>query len=337
MIKQAVLIGYGYWGKNIARNISQSTDFNLFAVVEKDENLRKQAKEIYPHIHTFTTIDSYLSGKFVAQVGFIATAASSHFEISKILLESGHHLWVEKPMTLKISEGLEIKSLAERFDKTVIVDHTYLYSSAIKRISREIENLGDVLSVNSVRNGFGKVQQDTDVLWDLAVHDVAILEVLIHQQAVNVQAIALTKHLEKVTSLQLVIHYEKSIASVNCSWLSPIKIRDFFVLCEKGSAFFDELDVAEKVKIIKQHVEINNSSDGKNLVNYRLGDTFIPEIPNEESLTLALQDFSKSISDGLMPVSNIDLSLRVISILEAASKSLINDGRKEAVNYASSI
>lgn len=335
MPRSAVLVGYGYWGKNIARNLHQSLDFELFAVIEENDELRTQAEEAYPGAKFFSSISHYLSFGSKAEVGFVATSASTHFEIASVLISHDHHIWVEKPVTLNSNDGFKLKELATKYKKILIVDHTYLYAPAIKRMLSEITLLGNVISVNSIRNGFGKVQEDTNVLWDLAVHDIAILELILNQKANTVQAIPLSTYLGKVTSSQLIISYDRTIASINSSWLSPLKVRDFYVLCEKGFVFFDEIDVAEKIKILKQHVEIDSTVSGKQLVNYRLGDTLIPEIANEEPLSNALKNFHECINENTQPISNIDLSLRVLAILEAADRSLNNESRKEIVNYAS--
>ncbi len=332
MALESVLVGYGYWGKNIARNVFQSSEFSLLYLVEPDSTKRQEALALYPGIKCFESLDEYLMNGNLAQVGFIATAANTHFDIAKHLLMKKHNLWIEKPVTLDSNQAVQLKKLSESLSKIIIVDHTYLYSPAINRMRTEITKLDGILSITSIRHGFGKVQSDSDVMWDLAVHDLAIFEYFIGKKATKVRAFPITTDNTHATSAIILVDYGDIRATISCSWLSPMKIRDMQILCDNGSIFFDELDVTEKIKIINQRVEIEENKGGEKIVNYRLGDTFIPEIPNEESLTLAVKEFGKCINEQKQPISNIDLAIRVVSILEAASISAKTDGLPQELN-----
>jgi predicted dehydrogenase len=326
-----VLVGFGYWGRNVARNIHQSREFSLTYLIESDPAKCADASILYPEIICFNNLEDYLIYGKLADTGFIATAAHSHFEIAQILLNNNHHLWIEKPITLNSEDANTLRDLSIKVSKKIIVDHTYLYSPAIRRIKHEIDDLKGVISISSTRHGFGKIQPDTDVIWDLAVHDLAILDLFINRDAKKVWAFPLTKDGNNATSALIVVDYDGIHATINCSWMSPMKIRDIQILCKDGSIFFDEIDVSEKIKILNHGVEIIKSDNGEKLVNYRLGDTLIPEIPNEEALALAMQEFGYCINNQIQPLSNIDLAIRLISILEAATISAQNNGAVQEV------
>lgn len=321
----AVLIGFGYWGQNIARNLYQNPRINFDYLVELNEEHRLNAISLYPNLKVYSRLEDYLASHEQAKLAFVATSASSHFSNVRDLLNHDHAVWVEKPMTLNLEEAGILRDLSKSKAAKVFIDHTYLHSPSITHIAQAIETLGNIQHFNSVRQGFGKVQYDTNVVWDLAVHDLAILLMLAKRLPKSVRTIALTQNHGTTTSALLHLDFETFTATVFCSWLSPLKKREMTVLCEKGTIFFDELNVAERVKITKQHVEFQNNSIASR-INYRLGETFIPVINNSEPLSNAIGCFVDYFQNLAFPLSDAEFGFDIITILDRAEKSLQLNG-----------
>lgn len=328
------VIGCGYWGSHILRNFNNSDSWNLVLACDLDEKQLNKAKYLYPQIATTTNPDEVFNNKEIDVVA-IATPVFSHFELAKKSLLAGKHTWVEKPLTSTSEQAEELINLAKENGLILNVDHTYIYTSAVQKIKELISNgvLGDILYFDSVRINLGLFQHDVNVIWDLAPHDIAILEYCVGKKPISVNATGScvlkysNKNIENIA--YLTINYEDgSIAHIHSNWLSPIKIRKIIFGGSEKMLVFDDMENAEKIKIYDTGVKIENKEDiYESLIQYRIGDMISPAISNKEALKEEVEHFYNSIINKSNTITDGDMGLRVVKILEAANLSLAENGK----------
>jgi predicted dehydrogenase len=326
------IIGYGYWGPNLVRNFSSLPDCKVKMVSDFRKERLSLVNKAYPSV--LTTIDpgEILSSTEVDAV-VIATPVFTHFPLALKALQNGKHVLLEKPMTSTVKEAEELMQVAAQKNLLLMVDHTFLYTGAVKKMKQLIDDktMGDIHYFDSSRINLGLFQPDVNVLWDLAPHDISILLYLIKEKpySVNATGVCHTKNgIENIA--YLTINYKEDfIAHFSCSWTSPVKLRTLLIGGDKKMMLFNDLEPSEKIKIYDTGYEYKTDEDKKRLlVDYRTGDVFIPKIDAKEALSSMAADFINSVSNKTQPVSNADLGLQVIQILEASQQSIKNKGKE---------
>ncbi|MBK8504894.1 MAG: Gfo/Idh/MocA family oxidoreductase [Saprospiraceae bacterium] len=331
MINIAV-VGFGYWGPNLVRNFANTPDCKVRYIVEKDERQYTKIKNLYPGVEAVTNYGQVINDQEVDAI-VIATPVYTHFQLASQALSHGKHVLLEKPMTGSVDEALKLISIAEKNDRVLMVDHTYLYTSAVKKIKQLVDDgiIGRIQYIDSTRINLGLFQRDVNVLWDLAPHDISICDYLMDEKPLAVQAVGVShteNGIENIAYLTL-FYPENRIAHFNCSWISPVKIRHMLIGGDEKMIVFNDLETTEKIRIYDKGYKLIPEDDRSDvLIDYRVGDIMIPKIPQTEALSDMAKDFVAAVSKGKKPISDFNSGLFVVSILEAASESIKNDGKK---------
>jgi len=326
------IIGYGYWGPNVARNFNACKKANLISICDLDEKRLQLAQSHYPFIKTYSKVEDLIDSSDIDVVA-VVTPVFNHHPLAKQALESGKHVFVEKPFTSTVSQGEELINLAEKRNLKIMVDHTFLFTGAVRKMKEIIQSgeLGELLFYDSVRVNLGLFQHDINVISDLAPHDLSIMNYLIDKKASAISALG-TKHFgRKFEDVAYVtVHYDNGfIAHFHCNWLSPVKVRKTLISGDKKMLVWDDLSSDEKIKIYDKGVDIENSNGIHNLlVSYRSGDVHIPKVNNTEALKLEVEYFEECISKNEKPFNDGEAGLEVVRILEATEKSLKNEFKK---------
>ena len=333
---QAAVVGLGYWGPNLARNFSASGDFRLSGLCDASPARLMAAAALYPSAVATNNIDELLAGR--PDLVAIATPVSSHYELARRCLEAGSHVLVEKPFTATVEEGEKLLALAEKTGLKLFVDHTFLFTGAVEEMKRQVSSgsLGDLLYVDSVRINLGLFQPDVDVIWDLAPHDLSILQYLVGRLPNTVAAIG-TSHNPRGTADVAYLHLDYGdglTAHLHLSWLSPVKVRRMFFAGTKESLIFDDLDQDMKIKLYDHGVAFDVTDlDTRRqvMVSYRKGDMRAPSISSSEALKVLMSDVAGAIRGLSVSKANGAAGLDVVRILEAAARSLANGGGAQAI------
>lgn len=330
------LFGFGYWGPNIARNIVSCDEAELSAIVDVSPQRRTVASELYPSSKIHHSIDDLDLGGIDAAV--VATPASSHVALSTALLRSGIHVLVEKPLALKVADAVQLVNLAYERNRVLMVDHTYLFSDAVNLMNSLSKSgqLGQLIHFDSTRVNLGIFQPDTSVIWDLAVHDISILQYVTGLSPKSVSATAHSHISSKhpvVSSLSLQFD-EDFFAHISVSWISPVKVRRVALTGTKGTVVFDDVASDEKIKIYDSGVDAVLESEGvRALLKYRLGDIAVPRLAGVEALRREIDHFVDCIIRAKEPVSSGKDSLMVLAVLEAAEESARSGGTPTNIRY----
>jgi predicted dehydrogenase len=323
------LVGFGYWGPNLARNIVASHDFELSFVFEPDINNHSKITRLYPSVKILNSFSQLKDIAGQVDVGVIATPTSSHFELAKTFLNMDCHVWIEKPFTKSLMEAKELVALAKANNRKIFVDHTYLYTSSVAKIKSIFSEIGEITYINSTRSNFGIIQSDSSVIWDLAVHDLSIVSYLIEESPKNLVSIATTPFdgIQKSIAT-LIINYDTFSCTIHVNWLSPFKVREFILGGTLKSIHFDDTKTDDKVRVYSQSILDlpRYTKDDIRLFDYKYGEILIPEISNEEALRNAFRQFASYIDGGEEPPSSGEKALNIIRILSAAEKSIENNG-----------
>jgi predicted dehydrogenase len=323
------VIGYGYWGPNVVRNLHGLDATHVEAVCDKSPDALCRARKAYPHVATCSDPTDILTSPKIDAVA-VVTPVWTHYELAKAALENGKHIFVEKPFTSSAWQAEELIELATRKNLTIMVDHTFLFTGAVRKIQELTENkvLGDLYYYDSLRVNLGLFQHDVSVIWDLAPHDLSIMNHLIKGDP---EAIVATgeKHLNGVEDVAFVTVYfpERVIAHLNVSWLSPVKIRTTLIGGQKRMLVWNDLEADEKIRVYDKGVEMS-SGDGIRdlLVSYRSGDMWAPKVEVMEALRVELDYFADCILTGGTPINDGLAGLRVVRMLEAAERSIKKRG-----------
>lgn len=331
MIKIGI-IGMGYWGPNLYRNFDSNKDFLVKYICDRDLKVLNKisvSKEYTLKVNNYKKIinDSDI------QAIVIATPVSTHYSLAKECLEAGKNIFVEKPLADSSIKCQSLINIAKKNSLTIFVDHTFLYTSAVNKM-KEIaskKDFGNLLYYDSTRINLGLIQNDINVMWDLAVHDLAILNFIESKKPKIVSAVG-HKHFKSkpVTSAYLTIKYDNNfVAHINVNWLSPVKIRQTILGGSKKMILYNDLEPSDKIKVFNKGVDvIKNENSPSNLVEYKVGDTFLPNLKNTEALKTAVLEFKKMIHNKRYKSrSTGEHGMDVVKILEAADKSMSNNGR----------
>ena len=319
------IIGYGYWGPNIVRNLQGLDSAQVVAVCDKTPKAQRLAKHAYPNVQVTSDANEVLRSPDIDAVA-IVTPVWTHFELAKAALENGKHVFLEKPLTSNATQAEKLIELAEKKNLKIMVDYTFLFTGAVKKIRQLVDHgeLGDLYYYDSTRVNLGLFQHDIDVIWDLAPHDLSIMDYLIHKEPEAVVATG-QAHLNGHADVAFITVYfpQNTIAHINVNWLSPVKVRTTLIGGEKKMLVWNDLEADEKVKVYDKGVQIT-SREGvyELLVSYRSGDMWAPKIEQTEALKVELQYFLDCIEKDQTPFNDGMAGLRVVKLLEAARESL---------------
>lgn len=331
------LVGFGYWGPNLARNFSGLDGVELAAVADHDPNRRRLAAAKHSGIKLESDYREITDDPTLDAVA-IATPVSTHYEIASRALQNGKHVLVEKPLAASSREASKLVSLATRKRRVLLVDHTFVYTPAVQKI-REIvlsKVLGSIYYFDSVRINLGLFQADTNVVWDLAVHDLAIMNFVLGRKIRSVIATGVRaswNHHVNTAYLSLELE-DNLLAHVHVNWLSPVKIRRTILAGSRQMLVFDDLEPDEKIRIYDRGVRLlNRSKEGiyQTLVKYRVGDMYSPYIEKKEALGVETRHFVDCILKGKEPLTSGHEGLAVVKVLEAVDRSLRNEGKRVKV------
>ena len=327
------IIGYGYWGPNLVRNFASLNNCTVKAVADSRRERLELLSKNYPAIQTFTNPDDIILDTEIDAV-VIATPVSTHYNLALKCLSNAKHTLIEKPMTSSTKEAEELINLAIQKNKILMIDHTFLYNSAVIKMKEIIDSgsIGNVKYFDSNRINLGLFQPDINVLWDLSPHDISILNYLHNEEPYSINATGVshtTNGIENIAYMTVNFN-SKFIAHFNCSWTSPVKIRMTLIGGDKKMIVYNDIEPTEKIKIYDTGYSCITSDYEKMkiLVDYRTGDIQIPKIENREALSGMARDFINSIISGKEPISSCYSGLKVVKILEAAQKSLKNKGKE---------
>lgn len=333
MLKIGV-IGYGYWGTNIVRNFHQCSGSRVEMVCDKNAKMLQRLNQTYPNMRTTTDCMDIINDGQIDAVA-VVTPVWAHYELAKKALTNGKHVFVEKPFTSSVVQADELIELAESNNLQIMVDHTFLYTGAVKKIRDFIDNgtLGNLYYYDSTRVNLGLFQHDINVLWDLAPHDLSIMDHLIDAKPEAISATG-QKHLNGHEDVAFLTVYfsNKVIAHINVNWLSPVKIRTTLIGGENKMLVWNDLEVDEKIRVYDKGVCIQNRKDVYDLlVSYRSGDMWAPQVDRVEALDQEIAHFVDCVRGGKKPKTDGHAGRRVIQMLEAASRSLQNRGEAVAL------
>jgi predicted dehydrogenase len=323
------VIGYGYWGPNVVRNLHRVEGSRVAIVCDKSPDMLRRVNSAYPDIKTTTNSCDVLCSAEIDAVAVI-TPVWTHYELAKKALENGKHVFVEKPFTSDSAQAEELIQLAEQKGLCIMVDHTFLFTGAVKKIRQLIDQnaLGNLYYYDSTRVNLGLFQHDVNVIWDLAPHDLSIMDHLIGSRAEAVSATGQT-HLNGHEDIAFLTVYfpGKVIAHINVNWLSPVKVRTTLIGGEKKMLVWNDLEADEKIKVYDKGVDIK-SREGvyQMLVNYRSGDMWSPQVEPGEALKTELDHFIDCIGTGKKPINDGHAGWRVVKMLEAANQSVSKRG-----------
>ncbi|MBZ5706051.1 MAG: Gfo/Idh/MocA family oxidoreductase [Acidobacteriia bacterium] len=328
MVKFGV-IGYGYWGPNVVRNLQTLEGAQVVAVCDKSSAARRRVHKTYPNVYVTADASELMSSPDIDAVA-VVTPVWTHFELAKEALENGKHIFVEKPFTSNVAQAEKLIDLALQKNLKIMVDHTFLFTGAVKKIKQLLQegSLGKLYYYDSTRVNLGLFQHDVNVVWDLAPHDLSIMDYLIEKSPEALVATGQT-HLNGFEDVAFITLYfpEQVIAHVNVNWLSPVKVRTTLIGGEKKMLVWNDLEADEKIKVYDKGVKITNQEGlYELLVNYRSGDMWAPQLEQVEALRQELAYFVDCISHNRTPFNDGAAGLRVVRMLEAANESLSKRG-----------
>jgi predicted dehydrogenase len=324
------IIGYGYWGPNIVRNFNAVEECQIAAICDQRDESLVRAKRAFPEVGITKNWRSLVSDPDIDAIG-VVTPVSTHFELAKAALENGKHIFVEKPFTSNCAQAEKLIEIAERKNLTIMVDHTFIFTGSVRKMKELVDDgtLGSIYYYDSMRINLGLFQHDVNVVWDLAPHDLSIMDYLIGEKPQAVSATGDNHFSEHEYVAYITLFFNNHIiAHINVNWLSPVKVRTTLVGGEKKMVLWNDLDADEKVKVYDKGVKIE-SCDGLYdlLVSYRSGDMWAPRVEPTEALKLEAECFVDCVLNRKIPVNDGHAGYRIVKMLEFSDQSLKNRGR----------
>lgn len=320
------ICGFGYWGPTLFRAFTGNSGFRVTAVADAKAEMRDKAREVSPNALVFDDARELIDSGDIDAVA-IATPVSTHFPIAQYALRAGKHVLLEKPMCSTSEQARELVALADRFERVLMVDHTYLFHEAVRRLKqlKVAGVLGAITYYDSLRVNLGLFQSDVNVLWDLAPHDFSIMDYVLEEQPDHVEATGYCHVNSTLPDIAYItLHYRsRIIAHLNLSWISPVKARRIAVGGTSQMAIWDDLSADERLKIYNSGIEVHSDDERRVLVpGYRIGDILTPRLPPREPLAGAVDHFGKVIWREETPVADGHFGLRVVELLERSQRAL---------------
>jgi predicted dehydrogenase len=325
------IIGYGYWGPNLVRNFAETPGATVAAVADLDTAKLELVQRRFPAVKTTTDFRDLIADPSIDAIA-VATPVSSHFELGMAALKAGKHLWVEKPMTETSYQAQKLVDEAERRGRVLIVDHTFIYTGAVRKMGDIIksEELGRVYYYDSIRVNLGLFQRDVSVISDLAVHDFSILDYLLDEHPAAVSASGINHFPGTPENLAYITLFYDSgtIAHANVSWLAPVKVRQILIGGSNKMIVYDDLEPSEKIKVYDKGVSFTDDPQQiqEMRVGYRTGDMWAPQLAVTEALRVESDHFVDCIEHGKVPETDGHLGVRVVELIEAATSSMRGKG-----------
>lgn len=328
------VIGCGYWGPNLLRNFAENEAAQLRWICDLDEDRLASMSRRYPMAQTASDYHKLIEDSELEAVA-VVTPVATHYPIAKECLLAGKHVLMEKPLTATIPEAEELIDLAERNGLKLMVDHTFIYTGAVRKMKEIVASgeLGDLLYFDSVRINLGLFQRDINVLWDLAPHDLSIMDFLIERQPEGLSAIGSCHIEDGIENIAYLIMKfpDDFIAHFHFNWLAPVKIRKTLIAGSSKMILYDDIEPTEKVRVYDKGVTANRvgdrEADYQTLVSYRTGDIWAPRLDATEALRYVVAEFLNSIQQDRRPLTDGRAGLRVVRLLEAAQRSMKNGGQ----------
>jgi predicted dehydrogenase len=332
------VIGYGYWGPNLVRNFMEAPGCQVVAVSDLRAEQRARVSARYPTVNAYSDCADLIDDPAVDLV-IVATPVSTHFDLALRALRAGKHVLVEKPMTSTTEEGLILIEEAARRGLMLAVDHTFVYTGSVRRIREMVTSgeLGDIYYYDSVRVNLGLFQRDVNVIWDLAVHDVSILDYVLGETPIAINATGMghvAGEPENIAYMTLTFA-RNLIGHIHVNWLAPVKVRRTLIGGSQKMVVYDDIEPSEKVKVYDKGITVNGAGAGANggaavyrmLVGYRTGDMWAPQLDMTEALAVEARHLVSCIETGQTPIADGHAGLRVVRTLEAATRSIRERGR----------
>ena len=326
------VIGYGYWGPNLVRNFVEVSGAEVGAVCDLRPERLAKARARYPTVEITTDYQDVLANSHIDAIA-IVTPVSTHFELAMQALQVGKHVLVEKPLAATSEQAVRLIEEADRRDRMLMVDHTFVYTGAVRKIRELVASneLGDLYYYDSVRVNLGLFQHDVNVIWDLAVHDLSIMDYVLPSRPRAVSATGMS-HVpgEPENIAYLTLFFDRDfIAHIHVNWLAPVKVRRTLIGGSRKMIVYDHLNPGEQVKVYDKGITVNNDAESvyRMLVGYRTGDMWAPQIDRTEALRTQVLHFISCIEEDERPITDGEVGLQVVRVLEAATQSMVERGR----------
>ncbi len=319
------VIGYGYWGPNIVRSFMGVEGACVSMISDASMNALRRVGKDYPHIRTTRYDKEVILSPEIDAVA-IVTPVSTHYELAKTALQNGKHIFVEKPFTASTGQAEELINLAAQKNLKIMVDHTFLFTGAVKKIKELIDEdvLGELYYFDSIRINLGLLQSDVNVIWDLAPHDLSIMDYLIRRDPVAISATG-KAHINGMEDVAYITVYfnDNLISHFHVNWLSPVKIRTTLIGGQKKMLVWNDLEADEKLKVYDRGVEVNDKEQSYHArVNYRSGDIWVPKLEQGEALKTEAAYFINCINEDLTPINDGAAGFRIVRMIEAIVSSI---------------
>ncbi len=325
------VLGYGYWGPNLARNIANCADTELVAVAELDTKRLVAARRAHPLARLTSDFETIISDPTIDAIA-IATPAATHFALASRALESGKHVLVTKPLATRLKDAVMLKDMARKADRVLCVDHTFLFTGAVRKMKEYVDagELGDLYYFDSTRINLGLFQRDANVIWDLAPHDLSILAYLVDRPVKSVAAIG-ARHLQQAMEnmAYVTLQYDDGfLAHIHVNWLAPAKVRQTIIGGSRKMLVYNDMEASEKLKVYDSGASVVDNQEDiyRTLVQYRTGDVLAPKLDKTEALEVEINHFARVVSGEESAVSCGDIGVTVVRLIEAAQTSLRSGG-----------
>jgi predicted dehydrogenase len=325
------VIGYGYWGPNLVRNFTEASGFRVVSVCDLRAERLALVQARYPGVEVTADYRNLLCDSRIDAIA-IATPVSTHYEAAISALRAGKHVLVEKPLAANVDQATALVDEAARRGLVLMVDHTFVYTGAVRKIKEIMDSgeLGELYYFDSVRVNLGLFQHDVNVIWDLAVHDLSIMDYVLPYRPTRIITVGMS-HIKRqpVNIAYLTFFFDCSlIAHAHVNWLAPVKVRQTLIGGSRKMIVYDDMEPSEKVKVYDRGVEVNDSLEGiyQMLFGYRVGDMHAPHISPTEALRTEVGHFLECVEQGKRPITDGEAGLRVVRMLEAADQSLSQGG-----------
>ncbi len=327
------VIGYGYWGPNLVRNFSWLDSIDVKYVCDLDQNRLGKVRSLFPNVSVTTTDYEQVLNDPAVQAIAVATPVHTHFALAELALKAGKHVLIEKPMTDNVADAKELVELARSQGRILMVDHTFLYTGAVKKMKELADSgqIGEIYYFDSVRVNLGLFQNDVNVIWDLAPHDLSIMSYVIDKKPVSVSAVGLSHVKDSIENIAYIsVSYEDAtFAHFHVNWLSPIKVRQILIGGSEKMVVYNDMENTEKIKVYDSGVETKPGSKDElydTLIQYRTGDMYAPKLDQTEALKAECKHFIDCIESGKQPISNGEFGFEIVKMLAAAQKSMEQQG-----------
>ncbi|MBK7981506.1 MAG: Gfo/Idh/MocA family oxidoreductase [Ignavibacteriae bacterium] len=334
------IIGLGYWGPNLVRNFMAHPEVQQVYGCDLSDDRLKFIKSRFPSVEVLKDYNELLLKDI--DIIAIATPVDTHFKFGKMALDAGKNIWVEKPFTATSNEAIQLIEIAEKKNLKIFVDHTFIYTGAVQKMRQLVDSgeMGEIRYFDSVRINLGLFQHDVNVIWDLAPHDLSIMNYLMPNYKVSaVSAHGIANYYDHENVAHLSVYFENNcFAHFHVNWTSPVKIRRMLVGGDKKMLVFDDMENFEKIKVYDAGVEMSSKEKiHEALVQYRMGDMYSPKVKATEALALGASEFISAIKENRAPITNGVDGLNVVKILEASEKSIKNKGKLIEINQLESV